>query len=241
LREITDSAIARPGQLRFAVVGAGAGGIEICLALEHRMRTEAGGAHFDLVAEGEILPGGNAGARRRLSGILRARGVKLRAGCAVTEVEPGGLKLSSGEHSVADHAIWVTGAAPAPWLRESGLALDSDGCVQVNRCLQSTSHAQVFAAGDVAGIAGNALPKAGVHAVRQGPTLAANLRRCLRGEPPQAFSGTRRALYLISAGERYAVMSWGAFALEGAWVWRWKDRIDRRFMRKYQQLQARLP
>ena len=36
-----------------------------------------------------------------------------------------------------------------------------------------------------------------------------------------------------NAGARYAVASWGVLAWQGAWVWRWKDVIDRRFMRRY--------
>jgi selenide,water dikinase len=41
-------------------------------------------------------------------------------------------------------------------------------------------------------------------------------------------------LALISTGERYAVASRGALKAEGAWLWALKDRIDRRWMRMYQ-------
>jgi len=42
-----------------------------------------------------------------------------------------------------------------------------------------------------------------------------------------------RSLNLLACGPRYAVASWGRWSAEGQWVWRWKDWIDRRFIRKF--------
>ena len=43
----------------------------------------------------------------------------------------------------------------------------------------------------------------------------------------------RRGLALLSCGERYAIADWGGVSWEGAWVWRWKDRIDRRWVEQF--------
>jgi selenide,water dikinase len=51
--------------------------------------------------------------------------------------------------------------------------------------------------------------------------------------PLERYVPQRHALALITTGDRHALASRGPFVAEGDWVWRWKDRIDRRFMAKY--------
>jgi selenide,water dikinase len=77
-------------------------------------------------------------------------------------------------------------------------------------------------------------PKAGVFAVRQGPVLARNLRRALRGEALEHYTPQRDHLVLIGTGDGRAIGGRGRFiAFEGRLAWRLKDWLDRRFMRRF--------
>lgn len=234
------------GPLRIAVVGAGAGGVELLLAMQHRLRAEltqrgcpADWLEFHLLNAGAtILPTHNPGVRARFAQVLAQRGVHVHLNAQVQTVQAGVLLCAQGQRIEADEIMWVTQAGGAPWLRDSGLALDEGGFIQVTPTLQSTRDEHVFAAGDIASITGYPLEKAGVFAVRMGRPLADNLRAKLRGESLTPYHPQSRWLALISTGDRYAVASRGALGFAGAWVWRWKDWIDRRFMRKFSEFPA---
>ena len=233
-----DALRARAASLkRLALVGGGAAGVELVLAMQYRLHQEGAVPEFDLITDTPfVLPSHSSIARRMLERILDERGVRVHTGHRVATVESGRVALEGGENIEVDAVFWVTGAAPAAWLRASGLQTDGAGFVAVNSCLQSLSHAAVFAAGDCASVSGQPRPKSGVFAVRQGAPLARNLRHALAGTPLEPYAGAAHALALISAGDKYAVATRNAWALQGAWVWRWKDSIDRRFVAMYQGL-----
>jgi len=230
----------RPGTTRIAVVGAGAGGVELTLAMQYRLRGEllALGRdpeelRFHLLEAGErILPTHNAAVRAAFERVLAARDVAVLCNSEVRRVAAGSLQIAAGATIDADETVWVTGAGGAPWLRDTGLALDAEGFVQVGATLQS-SDPDIFAAGDIASLAGPPLQKSGVFAVRMGAPLARNLRLALQGKPLHRYRPQRHGLALISTGGRAAIASRGPLCVQGAWVWRWKDWIDRRFMAQF--------
>ena len=232
------------GPTTIAVVGAGAGGVELLLAMQYRLMRElhalgrnADALRFHLVTQSaDILPTHNAGVRRRFRAVLAERGVQVHVNTAVCKVQAGRLRAVSGVVIDADEIIWVTQAGGAPWLAATGLALDDGGFVQVNDHLQSVTDPRLFAAGDVASMVGHPLEKAGVFAVRQAMPLTDNLRASVLGQPLVVYRPQRKWLALISTGNRYAVASRGAIGFAGSWVWHWKDWIDRRFMRRFSDL-----
>jgi selenide,water dikinase len=228
--------VARQRPLDVIVVGGGAGGVEITLAMQHRLSrlTPRPSARFSVVTMTDsIMPDHCIGVRGRLERTLARRGVAVHVRSRVSGQEGDALLLESGERLQADCIFSALGAQPSDWLAKAGLKTDARGFVLVSETLQSLSHPAVFAAGDIATMAQHPRPKSGVYAVRQGPPLADNLRRALTGQLLEPYLPQPIALNLISTGDQCAVASWGRLAWEGAWVWRWKDRIDRRFMRRY--------
>ena len=233
--------LARQRPLNVAVLGGGAAGFELALALQHRLqhRLQHELPHSRVVLfSGDAEPlagyppavvraGARALARRRVT-VVRERAVALEAGAVV---------LASGARVACDAAVIATGTEPAPWLAGSGLALCPRGFVLTWPTLQSTSHAEVFAAGDVATRADRPHPKSGVYAVRAGPPLALNLQRLVTGAPLVPYQPQARTLNLLSCGRRSAITVWGGAGLGevplGRLAWWWKDRIDRGFIARF--------
>lgn len=228
---ILAAARGRPG-FRVAVVGAGAAGTEIALAVRHAFDRERIGGDVCLVAPREkFLVGHGTGARRRIAGWARRVGVMLHDGHAVGTQD--GLLLPDGSTIRADCVIAATGAAPPCWLKLSGLQLDEQGYVAVDACHRSLSHCRVFAAGDVCSRRDSSFARSGVHAVRAGPVLARNLAAALSDGRLREYRPRRRSLYLLACGPRSAVVSWGNLSAGGSWAWHWKDRIDRGFVARH--------
>lgn len=226
---------AREERLRIVTIGAGAAGVELTLAMQHRLHSAAcRPAQFVIVSAGDrILSGHHHGVRRRFERVLRERRIDVRMNSSIARVDGRSVQMESGTQIDADWVVWAHGPQASGWIADSGLGVDAQGFALVDEHLRSVTHANVFAAGDIASMRGHPRPKSGVYAVRQGPPLAANLRAALIGASLSSYLPQRKALALISTGDRHAVASRGAFSVEGAWVWRWKDIIDRRFMRRY--------
>ncbi len=221
---------------RIAMVGGGAAGVEVLLAIRHRLLAASGGRELEwhlLTDAAELLPAHPPRVRRIFESAFAARGIVVHRQAPVASVHADGVVTAEGLALPVDATLWATGAASAAFLRETGLALDAAGFIEVDETLRSTSHPEVFAVGDVASMRGTPRPKSGVYAVRQGPPLARNLAAALLEGPLAPYRPQRAALALITTGERYAVASRGPFTLQGAWVWRWKDWIDRGFMARY--------
>jgi selenide,water dikinase len=225
------------------VIGGGAGGVELLLATRHRLRAELQAerqdperVRFALATADELMPTHNPKVRAAFRHHLAARGVEVHTRCPIARIEHGKAVAADGAVIEADEILLVTQAAAPGWFADMGLALDPKGFLALGPTLQVTNDARVLGAGDCATMLHAPREKAGVFAVRQGPPLAANLRRLAQGRRPRPFTPQRNFLGLISTGDRYAVASRGSWKAEGKALWRLKDWIDRRWMRKYQEV-----
>jgi pyridine nucleotide-disulfide oxidoreductase family protein len=210
---------------RVVVAGGGPAGVEALLAALSGLRRALPKVPWQgllLTRDAQVLSHHGATARAHMLDALHRAEVQVQAN----------VDANTYPFKDTDIVLWATGAQAHPWLARSGLAVDDAGFVSVNDRLQSTSHAHVHAAGDCCAFA-PPQPKAGVTAVRMGPVLATNLQAALRGGLPTRFEPPPRQLALLSTVDGRAVASWGGLSVQGRWVWRAKDRIDRRFVRRF--------
>ncbi|MXY14880.1 MAG: bifunctional NADH dehydrogenase FAD-containing subunit/selenide, water dikinase SelD, partial [Proteobacteria bacterium] len=181
---IMDEVLTRKGDYQIAVVGAGAGGVEVALSTQfhlHKLLHQQGlpvdKLRFHIIcSNGTVLPTHNPSVQHRFMRILTERQITIHKACMVMEADAHTLQLDSGNSLHADATIWATHASAPTWYRESGLAVDERGFIQVNSSLQSVSHGDVFAAGDIAAVTDYPRPKAVVFAVRHWKPLHRNLR-----------------------------------------------------------------
>ncbi len=235
---LSEKIINSEDDFNLAVVGCGAGGVEMALATQYRLHhllkqqnRSVDSLSIDLYCgTDDILPGHNKQVRKRFNRILNQRNIRVHTGHRIAEVTQGHLLDDKGKRYPADAVIWVTNASAPAWLAATGLDVDAEGFIKVDDCLRSTSHDNVFAAGDIAAVVNHPRPKSGVFAVRQGMPLAGNLVRAVQKQTLKSFTPQKNFLGLISTGDKYAIASRNNWSLEGAWLWKIKDWIDRRFM-----------
>ena len=234
------AALAHPvGPLRVAIVGAGVAGVELAFCLEARLRAGGVPAEIRLLGDAaEPAPGQPAGLVRRLRREAARRGIALELGARVVGIEKHRVRLEGDEDGrPADLVVWATGAAPTALLEASHLPRDERGFARVGATLEVAGCEGLFAAGDCAALEDHPwVPRAGVYAVREGPILAANLRARLEGGRLRRYRPQRDFLALLNLGDRRALGAKRGIAFAGGWVWRWKDRIDRRFVERFRVL-----
>ncbi len=215
--------------LRIAVIGGGAAGAELAMAIRYRLPNAA----ITLLSGNEpVAASYPAEVQRRLLLKLKAMHITVLQDLAL-ELTNGSVRLGCGAQLACDVPLIATGAQAPAWLADSGLTLDAQGFVAVDDCQRSMSHPQVFAVGDVSTRTDRPLARSGVYATLAGPALATNLAAAVTGSTLQAHEPPVHTLNLLTCGDRSAIGSWGSFSAQGRWVWWLKNLLDRRFIQRY--------
>ena len=227
-----------PHPERIAIIGGGAAGCELALALSRRWRDTFGKRPaMSLFSRSKrLMPQMNSTASALLAKDLQAVGCTLFLGQEVREIKQDSLCLADGTVHGFDACFLVSAIAPPAWMSQSGLALDERGFINVLPTLQSTSHPAIFASGDIASLTSSPRPKAGVFAVRAGPVLGHNLRQFALGGRLRKWRPQSRYLAIIGTADGKAVAVRGKYAGKSRLWWAIKKLIDRRWMAKYTDL-----
>ncbi|WP_026100606.1 selenide, water dikinase SelD [Synechococcus sp. PCC 7336] len=229
---------------RLAIVGGGVGGVELSLNMRSRLHgilKQAGQPTSNLTIHlfqrgRKLAPDLNAKARQILLNNLLRQGIEVHLEQTAIEVQPNRVLCQSGLAVDCDRIFWVTQASAQPWLAAAGLATDKRGFIALKDTLQSESHPNVFAAGDISAVTCHPRPKAGVFAVRQGKPLYDNLRRHLLGEASKPFKPQQDFLRIVGTGNKSAVATKWNWAWQSPLMWRWKEWIEFRFMGQFRNL-----
>jgi selenide,water dikinase len=221
-----------PDRPRLAVIGGGVAGVELAMATAWRLRRLR--PAVTVIDAGRALAGTTDRGRRLLLARMQAFGIELLENAEITHLDAGGVHLTRGMVP-SDFTIGAAGARPPSALADKNLTL-TDGYVAVDETLRMIGDPAIYAVGDCAHMTHAPRPKAGVYAVRQAPTLYANIRADLAGSARRRYRPQGDYLKLISLGGKAALAEKWGMAIAAPALWRWKDRIDRRFMDRFADL-----
>jgi pyridine nucleotide-disulfide oxidoreductase family protein len=231
------------GTARAAVVGAGAAGVEVACALAGVL--DAAGRRREItILDGasEILSGYSRRFRRRAREVLEGKGIGLELGARVSSVSEGSVRTGEGREIPSDLTVWLTGPESYGIFEGSGLATDERGFLLVDDSLRSVSDPRIFGVGDCATLRSHpGTPKAGVYAVREGPVLWESLAAAIEGRDGPRYEPQAGFLSILNTGDGKALLRYRGIVSWSRWAWKLKDRIDRRFMRKYKRYEGAPP
>ncbi|RMF17933.1 MAG: selenide, water dikinase SelD [Gammaproteobacteria bacterium] len=201
------------GATRLTVLGGGAAGCEMALALADAARERAHGQLAVRLVARKILPGFSRAARAAMIDELERADVEVMHGCSVQAAQNHRLLLDDGQALETDVLILATGPRPQSWLADSGLDTDAEGFVKVNPHLQ-TSDPDIFAVGDICAFS-HPVPRNRILAIEEGRLLSDNLHRYIARRELKRFDEHVSNRAIIELGHNRALMVGRRFVTRG--------------------------
>ena len=210
----------RPEQLKVAIIGAGATGVELAAEL-HRTTREMVAFGLDRVdadkdirvsvieAAPRVLPALPERLSQATESLLTKLGVEVHTDAKVAEVLPSGVKLADGRLLPAELVVWAAGVKAPDFLKDiAGLETNRTNQLVVRPTLQTSRDDDVFAIGDCAACAwpqadhgkGGMVPPRAQAAHQQASHVVKQIGLRLAGKPLRPYR-YRDFGSLVSLGE----------------------------------------
>ena len=216
IRANAQAAPLRPEQLKVAIIGAGATGVELAAEL-HKTTRELIAYGLDKIdpekdvqltvieAAPRILPAVPERLSKAAEGLLRGLNVRVLTGERVTEVSKDGVMTASGRKIPAELTVWAAGIQAPEFLKDlDGLESNRLNQLVVKQTLDTTRDPDIFAMGDCASCPwpghDRNVPPTAQAAHQQASHIARMLPRRLAGKPLRPW-GYRDFGSLLSFGE----------------------------------------
>jgi NADH dehydrogenase len=219
--------------LTFVFVGAGYAGVEgiaelqdyVTDILDDYPRCRMTGTRWILVeALDQIMPEIPSSLAEFASRELRRRGIELRTGTLLEEMDEHYAKLSTGERVPARTVVWTAGVKPPAIVKQLGVPLTDRGRIEVDPTMRVRGLHNVWAIGDAAAVPDPAkgrrepTPPTCQHAIREGRVVGSNVAAALSGGKPRPLRYRTLGVF-VDLGRNKAVATILGLRLRGFPAW----------------------
>lgn len=219
---------------RIIVVGGGAAGLEIAGNAWRLVHEIKGTAEVRIIAGNKLMNRYPSKVRYLSLKSFRKRGIEVIEQDRVETIKNGMVHLKSGKEFPHDLVFLAMGIKPSKFFSDSGLPVGNDRGLLVNSYLQSVSHMDIFGGGDCISLVGHSLAKIGVYAVRENNIIYHNIMTSVQGGEMKEFHPGGSYLLIFNMGNGKGIFWKDRLVWDGRLAFKLKDRIDKRFMKKFQ-------